>query len=115
MTAECLPVIRTAIITASAAPVEYLKYIPLTPGNVLYSDGPYYISTYNVGHEIILSRNAAWSQSSDPIRHQYVSQVDVKLDLAGAAASNSADAIRMPLSGHEQLMEAGKDENLLIR
>jgi len=76
-----------ALPFASAAPVEYLKYIPLTPGNVLYSDGPYYISTYNVGHEIILSRNAAWSQSSDPIRHQYVSQVDVKLDLAGAAAS----------------------------
>lgn len=76
-----------ALPFASAAPVEYLKYIPLTPGNVLYSDGPYYISTYNVGHEIILSRNPAWTQSSDPIRHQYVSQVDVKLDLAGAAAT----------------------------
>jgi peptide/nickel transport system substrate-binding protein len=76
-----------ALPFASAAPVEYLKYTPLTPGNVLYSDGPYYISTYNVGHEIILSRNAAWSQSTDPIRHQYVSQVDVKLDLAGAAAT----------------------------
>jgi peptide/nickel transport system substrate-binding protein len=72
---------------ASAAPVEYLKYIPLTPGNVLYSDGPYYISTYNVGHEIILSRNPAWSQSTDTIRHQYVNEIDVKLDLAGAAAS----------------------------
>jgi ABC-type transport system substrate-binding protein len=76
-----------ALPFASAAPVEYLKYIPLTPGNVLYSDGPYYISTYNVGHEIILSRNPAWTQSSDPIRHQYVTQVDVKLDLAGAAAT----------------------------
>ena len=76
-----------ALPFASAAPVEYLKYIPLTPGNVLYSDGPYYISTYNVGHEIILSRNPAWTQSSDPIRHQYVNQVDVKLDLAGAAAT----------------------------
>jgi ABC-type transport system substrate-binding protein len=72
---------------ASAAPVEYLKYTPLTPGNVLYSDGPYYISTYNIGHEMILSRNPEWTQSSDPIRHQYVSQIDLKLDLAGAAAS----------------------------
>jgi len=32
-----------------------MKYTPLTPGNVLYSDGPYAITTYNVGHEIILN------------------------------------------------------------
>jgi ABC-type transport system substrate-binding protein len=71
---------------ASAAPVEYLKYTPLTPGNVLFSDGPYAITTYNTGHEIILTRNAAWSQSADPIRHQYLGEIDIKLDLAGAAA-----------------------------
>ena len=76
-----------ALPFASAAPVEYLKYTPLAPGNVLYSDGPYAITTYNVGHEIILTRNAAWSQSIDPIRHQYVNEIDVKLDLAGSAAS----------------------------
>jgi len=72
---------------ASAAPVEYLKDVPLTPGNVLYSDGPYQIKTYNVGHEIILTRNPEWSQSADPIRHDYVDEIDVKLDLAGAAAA----------------------------
>jgi ABC-type transport system substrate-binding protein len=72
---------------ASAAPVEYLKYTPLTPGNILYSDGPYAITTYNVGHELILTRNAAWSQSTDPIRHQYLQEIDVKMDLAGSAAS----------------------------
>jgi ABC-type transport system substrate-binding protein len=72
---------------ASAAPVEYLKYTPLTPGNILYSDGPYAITTYNVGHEIILTRNAAWSQSTDPIRHQYLQEIDVKVDLAGSAAA----------------------------
>jgi ABC-type transport system substrate-binding protein len=76
-----------ALPFASAAPVEYLKYTPLTPGNILYSDGPYAITTYNVGHEIILTRNAAWTQSSDTIRHQYVNEVDVKMDLAGSAAS----------------------------
>jgi ABC-type transport system substrate-binding protein len=73
---------------ASAAPVEYLKYTPLTPGNVLYSDGPYAITTYNVGHEIILTRNPQWSQSTDQIRHQYVTEIDVKMDLAGSAASS---------------------------
>ena len=46
-----------ALPFASAAPVEYLKYTPLAPGNILYSDGPYYISKYNVTHEIVLSRN----------------------------------------------------------
>src|ERR1022692_2388848 len=76
-----------ALPFASAAPVEYLKYTPLTPGNVLYSDGPYAITTYNVGHEIILTRNAAWTQASDSIRHQYVDTIDVKLDLAGSAAA----------------------------
>jgi ABC-type transport system substrate-binding protein len=75
-----------ALPFASAAPVEYLKYTPLAPGNVLYSDGPYAITTYNVGHEIILTRNAAWSQSTDTIRHQYLSEIDVKVDLAGSAA-----------------------------
>jgi|HubBroStandDraft_6_1064221.scaffolds.fasta_scaffold01216_2 ABC-type transport system substrate-binding protein len=76
-----------ALPFASAAPVEYLKYTPLAPGNVLYSDGPYAITTYNVGHEIILTRNAVWSQSTDQIRHQYVNEIDVKLDLAGSAAA----------------------------
>jgi len=76
-----------ALPFASAAPVEYLKYTPLAPGDVLYSDGPYYISTYNIGHEIILNHNPTWSQSTDPLRHQYVNEIDIKVDLAGSAAS----------------------------
>jgi ABC-type transport system substrate-binding protein len=76
-----------ALPFASAAPVEYLTYTPLAPGNILYSDGPYYISKYSVGHQIVLSRNPQWSQSTDPIRHQYVNEIDVKLDLAGSAAA----------------------------
>jgi ABC-type transport system substrate-binding protein len=76
-----------ALPFASAAPVEYLKYMPLAPGNVLISDGPYYISTYNVTHEIILNRNPTWTQSLDPLRHDYVNEIDIKLDLAGSAAA----------------------------
>ena len=76
-----------ALPFASAAPVEYLKYTPLTPGNIMHSDGPYAITTYNVGHELILTRNAAWSQSTDTNRHQYVDKIDVKMDLAGSAAA----------------------------
>jgi len=76
-----------ALPFASAAPVEYLKYTPLAPGNVLYSDGPYAITTYNVGHEIIMTRNTSWSQSTDTIRHQYLNEIDIKMDLAGSAAA----------------------------
>ena len=73
---------------AAAAPVEVLKEKVLTPGNIPYSDGPYYIKTYNVAHEIILDRNPEWSQSTDPVRHQYVNEIDIKTDLSPAAASS---------------------------
>jgi ABC-type transport system substrate-binding protein len=75
-----------ALPFASAAPVEDLDYVPLTPGNPHYSDGPYQISNYNVGHEIDLDHNPEWSQSTDSIRHDYVGNVVIKF-LAGSAAS----------------------------
>jgi ABC-type transport system substrate-binding protein len=75
-----------ALPFASAAPVEDLNYVPLTPGNPLYADGPYQVSNYNVGHELDLTPNPAWKASSDPIRHQYVAAIDIKLDLSGASA-----------------------------
>ena len=73
---------------AAAAPVEVLKDKVLTPGNIPYSDGPYYIKTYNVAHEIILVRNPEMSQSTDPVRHQYVNEIDIKTDLSPAAAAS---------------------------
>jgi peptide/nickel transport system substrate-binding protein len=78
-----------ALPFASAAPVEDLSYVPVRPGNPLYSDGPYQISTYEiskagVGQEIDLDRNPAWSQSSDSIRRDYVKAIDIKLDMTGA-------------------------------
>lgn len=86
-----------ALPFASAAPVEDLKYVPLTPGNPIFSDGPMRISSYNVGHSISMVQNPNWQQSTDPIRHQYLSGIDVKLDLSGAAAASQV----------QQDMEAG--------
>jgi ABC-type transport system substrate-binding protein len=77
-----------ALPLASAAPVEDLSYVPLTPGNPLYSDGPYQVSKYAVGHEIDLDHNPAWSQSTDTIRHDYVSRIVIKVDLSGSAAAS---------------------------
>ncbi|HXZ99847.1 MAG TPA: ABC transporter substrate-binding protein [Candidatus Binatia bacterium] len=81
-----------ALPFASAAPVETLNYVPGTPGTPLdyyaFSDGPYMVdpTKSNVGHEIVLTRNPNWSQTTDPIRHQYVDEVDIKVDLSSAAA-----------------------------
>jgi ABC-type transport system substrate-binding protein len=77
-----------ALPFASAAPVEYLKDVPLTPGNQTYSDGPYYVSAYDVTHSITLSRNTEWSKSTDPVRQQYVDTIQFQLDLSGAAADS---------------------------
>ncbi len=41
------------------------------------SDGPYAITTYTASKKIVLSRNPAWKQSTDPLRHQYVNQIVV--------------------------------------
>jgi peptide/nickel transport system substrate-binding protein len=75
-----------ALPAASAAPVEDLSYVPVTQGNPVYSDGPYQIAKYDVEHEVDLDHNPAWSQSTDTIRHDYVSNIDIKLDVPGAGA-----------------------------
>lgn len=75
-----------ALPFASAAPVEYLSMVPLTPGNATYSDGPYFVSTYDITHSITFSKNPVWTQSSDPVRHQYLDSIHIQLDLSGAAA-----------------------------
>jgi ABC-type transport system substrate-binding protein len=64
---------------ASAAPVEYLSYVPDSNAfrQHTISDGPYQITSYQAGKAIDLARNPAWQQSSDPIRHQYVDQIQV--------------------------------------
>src|SRR5262249_44971979 len=68
-----------ALTYASAVPVEDLQYVSGSPAsfNHLLSDGPYKITSYQPGQQILLDRNAAWKQSSDPIRHQYVKRIQV--------------------------------------
>jgi peptide/nickel transport system substrate-binding protein len=63
----------------SARPVEYDSYVPnsLQLDTHTLSDGPYQISSYIPGKSITMVRNPAWMQSTDPIRHDYVSSVVV--------------------------------------
>jgi peptide/nickel transport system substrate-binding protein len=69
---------------ASAAPVEYDQYVPDSAEfrQHVISDGPYKITQYVATKSIHLERNPAWKQDSDPIRHQYISAIDVKEGVA---------------------------------
>ena len=61
----------------SARPVEYNKYVPdsLQLRDHMMSDGPYNITSYTPGKQIVLTRNKFWKQSTDPLRHQYVKSI----------------------------------------
>src|SRR6202034_631509 len=63
----------------SARPVEYDSYLPnsLQLDTHTLSDGPYQISSYIPGKSITLMRNPAWKQSTDSLRHDYVSSIVV--------------------------------------
>ncbi|WP_188195249.1 ABC transporter substrate-binding protein [Nonomuraea sp. SYSU D8015] len=65
---------------ASAAPKEYMSYVPDDASfrRHTISDGPYQITKYAPNREIDLARNPAWSQAADPIRHQYVDQIQIR-------------------------------------
>ncbi len=70
----------------SARPVEYDAYVPnsLQLDQHTISDGPYQISSYIPGKSITLVRNPAWKQSTDPLRHQYVSEIIDTLGVTSA-------------------------------
>ncbi len=67
---------------ASAAPVEYDQYVPDSPefcANIR-SNGPYRLTAYEHGRMLTMERNPAWRQDGDPLRHQYVSAIEVKME-----------------------------------
>jgi peptide/nickel transport system substrate-binding protein len=66
---------------AAPAPVEYDQYVPddATFRQHTISNGPYKITSYVATKSIKLEKNPAWTQESDPIRHQYVNAIEVKM------------------------------------
>lgn len=70
-----------ALPFSSAAPVEYLDYLPDDANfrQHTLSDGPYAITGYTAGQSYVLARNPAWQQNTDPLRHQYVDQIQITL------------------------------------
>ncbi len=81
----------------SARPVEYNSYLPGSAqiGQHLMSDGPYQISSWIPNKTITMTRNPAWKQSADPLRHQYVSKIVTTMGTAStqtALADMQADS-----------------------
>jgi peptide/nickel transport system substrate-binding protein len=70
----------------SARPVEYDSYVPnsLQLDQHTISDGPYQISSYIPGKSITMVRNPAWKQSTDSLRHDYVSEIVDTLGISSA-------------------------------
>jgi peptide/nickel transport system substrate-binding protein len=71
---------------ASARPAEYDSYVPnsLQLDQHMLSDGPYTVSGYVPGKSITLTRNPAWNQATDPLRHQYVNEIVETINGASA-------------------------------
>jgi peptide/nickel transport system substrate-binding protein len=63
----------------SPAPVESLNYLPASADGQQHviADGPYQVSSYVPTKSITFTRNPSWKQSSDPVRHAYVDQINV--------------------------------------
>ena len=70
-----------ALPFVSARPQEYDAYLPGSAAlnQHTMSDGPYQVASYVPNKTIVLTRNAAWRQSTDPVRHQYVTRVVVTM------------------------------------
>ncbi|OOC53335.1 MULTISPECIES: ABC transporter substrate-binding protein [Nocardiopsis] len=66
---------------ASAAPAEYDAFLPDSPEFVagIRSNGPYRLTAYERGDSLVMERNPVWRQETDPLRHQYVDGIDVRM------------------------------------
>jgi peptide/nickel transport system substrate-binding protein len=83
---------------ASPAPVEYDRYIPdsLEFRRNFVSNGPYRIQSYDEGgRQIVLVRNPVWRQDSDPVRHQYVDAIHIRV------ANEKAEALLAKIDAGE--------------
>ena len=83
-----------ALPFASAAPQEYLQYVPGddTFNQHVISDGPYKIIKYDPNKELDLDRNPAWDSSTDSIRAAYVDHIKLTEGLDQNAVHQQIDA-----------------------
>ena len=80
--------IIAALGFSDARPVEYDSYLPDSPQfrQHTLSDGPYTISSYTATKQVVFTKNPAWTQASDPVRHQYVNEIVINEGQSSATA-----------------------------
>ena len=114
-----------ALPFVSARPKEYDAYLPGSAAlnQHMMSDGPYQVSSYVPNKSIVLSRNPAWKQATDPVRHQYVAKVVVTLGTSSDQTvltdlqAGSQDLFLADLTIPTQAiagLQSGKDNRLRI-
>ncbi|MGN9779124.1 ABC transporter substrate-binding protein [Micromonospora sp. H33] len=60
-----------AVSLPTTAPLPTDKDTGVNLDNQPFSSGPYKITKYTAGTEIVLERNEHWDANTDPVRHQY--------------------------------------------
>jgi peptide/nickel transport system substrate-binding protein len=83
---------RLAVPSVSAAPAEYLDYVPDGPlfRRHTISNGPYSIVRYD-RYRIELARNPTWRRETDPVRAAWVDRIEVTF-------GGTADSVRRRLA-----------------
>lgn len=109
----------------SPAPVESLDHVPASAdfGQHLVSDGPYKIDSYDPTKKVLLSRNPAWTASSDTVRGAFVdsivldetiSQESTQQQLQTGAADADLEFDNFPPASQIPALQAANDPNLNI-
>lgn len=76
------------------------------------SSGPYKITTFTKGSEMILERNTNWDAKTDPIRHAYPDKFHVKLGIDTTTFSNRLIA---DVGDDQYAMSTGLDPSLVSK
>jgi ABC-type transport system substrate-binding protein len=82
-----------AMPMSSPVPIEIFNYVPasVTEEENFISDGPYTITSYTPNVSYALARNPYWSQSTDPIRHQYFDNVSITMGESATAVQQQLE------------------------
>ncbi|TCB97625.1 ABC transporter substrate-binding protein [Micromonospora zingiberis] len=60
-----------AVSLPTTAPLPPDRDTGINLGHAPFSSGPYRVSRYQAGVEVVLERNEHWDAATDPVRHQY--------------------------------------------
>jgi peptide/nickel transport system substrate-binding protein len=77
-----------ALALPFSAPVPKAKDLGVAYDDHPFASGPYKITSFVKGTELIMEKNSNWDPNSDPIRHQYPDKIHVKFGIVANVATN---------------------------